>query len=486
MAYNISVAMPASQPEERWRWVKNGYELLRDRGIELNPRDMVLYRQLAFIFQHKIGGVSDDAHKYYKLQLAKAMEPLLGPADNAYFQELAAAPSSWAQLMQDADVADYVAKLKQADQKFADADSFISNYLSLIQNPARFDPRAFEVRDSFRGTKALEKLDTFARAYQLRTVWKLDPVLMEELNKTYGPVDWSDPNVHLPLDWRHPDTHAMYWAIKGLRVAGKKGVETPGEDEYSLDEINTDRLVNHSLQDLFRNGRIYIYKAPPDSSASDSDQQPEPRETIFLRPDLRMFEPYDRHVRQVIAKYVDPNDDQMRSHQIGHRNMLKNAVFVFYQAGHKAQARRIYSQLRRLYPDKEFDVPLAAFVRNRLLETLKALDIFGVTQVVLTFLRESYFYYALREDDEAAGRENMAKEIYELYNEKTSEKTRINLPELGRLRYLALQDFLQDGQYPVSLRRSLLGRIRLERPDLYRLLEQQEQQLLKDSARGAD
>jgi hypothetical protein len=365
-------------------------------------------------------------------------------------------------------------------------DSFVSNYLSLIQNPDRFNPKAFEVRDSFRQTEMLKKFDAFARAYQLRTMWKLDPVLMEELNKTYGPVDWTDPNVHLALDWCHPDTHAMYWAIKGLRVAGEKGVTTPGEEGYSIDEINADRLVNHSLQDLFRRGRIYIYKALPDSAASDADQPQEPTETIFLRPDLRMFEPYNRHVMQVIAKYVDPNDDQMRSHQIGHRNMLENAVFVFYQAGHKGQAQKIYNQLRRLYPQKQFDVPLALFVRNSLFETLKSLDIFGVTQVVLTFLRESYFFYALRQDDQAAAQENMAKEIYELYNEKTNEKTRINLPDLGRLRYLALLDFLQDGQYPPSLRRSLLGRIRLERPDLYRLLEQQEQQLLKESGRGAD
>ncbi|MEE9370405.1 MAG: hypothetical protein V3W45_02935, partial [Sedimentisphaerales bacterium] len=43
MAYNISVAIPATQPQERWRWVKNGYELLRDKGISLNPKSILLY-----------------------------------------------------------------------------------------------------------------------------------------------------------------------------------------------------------------------------------------------------------------------------------------------------------------------------------------------------------------------------------------------------------------------------------------------------------
>ena len=50
MAYNISVAIPNTQPEERWRWVKNGYELLRDRAIELNPKSILLYRSLSWIF----------------------------------------------------------------------------------------------------------------------------------------------------------------------------------------------------------------------------------------------------------------------------------------------------------------------------------------------------------------------------------------------------------------------------------------------------
>src|SRR4030042_4296149 len=70
MAYNISVAIPATQPDQRWQWIKNGYELLRDKGIPSNPKAILLYRELGRIFQHKIGGITDDDHKYYKLQLA--------------------------------------------------------------------------------------------------------------------------------------------------------------------------------------------------------------------------------------------------------------------------------------------------------------------------------------------------------------------------------------------------------------------------------
>ena len=147
MAYNISVAIPANQPHERWRWVKNGYELLRDKGIVINPKSILLYRELARIFQHKIGAVTDDAHKYYKLQLALMFEPLLGPADPQYFKALAEAPSEFEQIAADTEIAALIAALKSADKTFLDDKKFVENYLSLRQNPARFNSQAFNVID---------------------------------------------------------------------------------------------------------------------------------------------------------------------------------------------------------------------------------------------------------------------------------------------------------------------------------------------------
>ncbi|MHC4476135.1 MAG: hypothetical protein ACYTEL_10845 [Planctomycetota bacterium] len=475
MAYNISVAIPVTQPQERWRWVKNGYELLRDQGIEVNPKSILLYRQLAFIFQHKIAGVTDDAHKYYKLQLAEAMEPLVGGATNEDFEAMCRAPRQFEEIASDANVAPLIAALRSADSAFADDEKFVSNYLSLIQNPRRFDPEAFRVRDDFRGTTTLKKFDIFAKAYHLRKSWKLDVELMHELNQTYGPVDWAEPNKPLPLDWRHPDSHAMYWAVKGLRVAGTTDPNLRGEHAYSADEINADRMVNHSLQDLFRNGKIHIWETPGEPAATSSADAPaRPIKDIFYRPDLRMFEPYHKQLLEVIDKYTDPNDTEHTSHQIGHRNMLQNAVLSFYQAGHRKQAGKIYDQLKRLYPRAKFAVSLRDFVRNRFLEELRTLDIFQVKEIVLMLLRESYFLYAIGSDTEAFGRENLAVEVAGFYrDEYPDDEYRIDLPPLARLRYLSLLDFLNDRQFRQSLRRTLLNRIEIERPQLYKELMQQ-------------
>ena len=76
MAYNISVKFKESSPgqyPDRWRWVKAGIELLRDDGLRYNPNETLIYRELAWFFQHKLGQNLDDASMYYKQQWANDM-----------------------------------------------------------------------------------------------------------------------------------------------------------------------------------------------------------------------------------------------------------------------------------------------------------------------------------------------------------------------------------------------------------------------------
>jgi len=480
MAYNISVAIPATQPDQRWRWVKNGYELLRDKGIPLNPKAIGLYRELGRIFQHKIGGVSDDAHKYYKLQLALAIQPLLGPADNAYFDALVQAPRTWEEVCTDPNVAALVQALAEADSSFLpeEPQKFVSSYLSLRWNARRFSAAAAEVIDQARGTAALKKFDIFARAYQLRHEWKLEPELMRELNQTYGPIDWTDPNIHLPLDWRHPDSHSLYWAVKGLKVTSQEQGR-----EIGAEETNTDRMVAHSLQNLFRYGKIYIYETPLPAAQQGPGEVNEPRvyREIFLRPDLRMFEPYNKAVMAILEKYKDSDrEGRYESLQNGHRNMLKNALFMFYQAGHKRQAQRIYSMLRKLYPLPEFEVPLVEWARKRLLDELDRIGINDAREQVIALLREAYYLYAIHDDDAAFGRESLSREIHQYYQSRFEDEHRVDLPKFERLRYFALIDFLNDLQYPPFVRQGLLARIQVERPELFKQLQQEEERFKKE------
>ncbi len=77
MAYNISVKF--KDASDRWRWVERGIELLRDDGLRYNPNDLLIHRELAWFFQHKMGQNLDDANLYYKQEWAREMMPFFGP-----------------------------------------------------------------------------------------------------------------------------------------------------------------------------------------------------------------------------------------------------------------------------------------------------------------------------------------------------------------------------------------------------------------------
>ncbi|MEM9250864.1 MAG: hypothetical protein AAGB29_00810 [Planctomycetota bacterium] len=76
MAYNISVE--THTPDERYDWVMKGVNLLRQKGIPLNPNAVRLYRELGWIYFHKMGQYADDMHWYYKRREARHWQQLLG------------------------------------------------------------------------------------------------------------------------------------------------------------------------------------------------------------------------------------------------------------------------------------------------------------------------------------------------------------------------------------------------------------------------
>jgi hypothetical protein len=468
MAYNISVAIPATQWQERWRWVRNGYELLRDKGIEKNPRSIILYRSLAWIFQHKIAGVTDDCHKHYKRELALAMRALLGQAPtNDYFQRLEAADKTLSDIAADASVAEFIAALKTADKVFDDDDELVGNYLSLRQTPDRFPEQVFEIIDRYRGTQTLEKFDTFARAYRLRNTWKLKPEFMDGLNKKYGPYPSGDPNDRLPLNWEQANTHAIYWAELGFMIAGEK-------KEYSIDEKNTDRIISHALHDLYRRGKLVVYPVP--------GQLP----SVYSRPDLRMFEVCDRDWEKRIKKYEAFEEGNPKGLRDGHRNFLKDAVIDFYQTGKREKAGQIYLRLRKEYPRDEFKDDIHTWIKKQVIDEIENIQIKDATELTIMTLRDAYFSFAIREDDEAFGKEKWAREIYDIYQAKYSDEEwrRLDLPDFEMIRFMAFVDFIRDSFFPEQLRNGLLARIKVERPELFERLEKQKDLFIQKSQQG--
>lgn len=72
LAYNVSVMMATN--EDRWRWVHAALVLLRDDGIRLNPDSVDLHRELAWLFELKIGASIDDASPIYRASWREIVE----------------------------------------------------------------------------------------------------------------------------------------------------------------------------------------------------------------------------------------------------------------------------------------------------------------------------------------------------------------------------------------------------------------------------
>lgn len=77
LAFNVCAMM--RRPEDRWRWVRAGIDLLERRGARLNPRDARTRRELSWIFLFKLGTDVDRAAWHYRAEWARELAPLLGP-----------------------------------------------------------------------------------------------------------------------------------------------------------------------------------------------------------------------------------------------------------------------------------------------------------------------------------------------------------------------------------------------------------------------
>ena len=95
LAYNISVMMPTH--EDRWRWVNSAIVLLRDKGLVLNPTESELYRELAWLFELKLGTDLDAAAPVYRAKWREIVEDV-------------ARRNAWEELRMDSRVMDEVTK----------------------------------------------------------------------------------------------------------------------------------------------------------------------------------------------------------------------------------------------------------------------------------------------------------------------------------------------------------------------------------------
>ncbi|MHC4429573.1 MAG: hypothetical protein ACYS0D_13360 [Planctomycetota bacterium] len=360
MAYNISVAHNTS--EERWEWVSAGIDLVRGKGLRYNPDNLQLHKELAFWFSHKIEGVADDSHFYYKTELAREWHAILGqpPYDHeariAWLKVIADAPET----LQGAErrtpgVAALVDRLREGlspfEQQFRfDLDkTFLQAYaewqaikrgtayaqLRGIAQKPRADFVAFdEIASDPEVQDAWETLLAHVRKRVLLDEYNMDPQIMYEYTRDFGPIDW-----------RSGFAHALYWALKGSETGEIRVLNE--EDVYKI--VNNDRMKIQAMQGMARWGRIAF-----DPFSSDLPSR---------LPDPRWIDVIDRYWEELSYKHRDTRGPGADLFMGFHQNFLSASVREMYRSGELERAQRYLDRLHDLYPwDPKYTYDLESFV----------------------------------------------------------------------------------------------------------------------------
>lgn len=393
MAYNISVT--CSSFADRWRWVNKGIELIRDEALVYNPTDPILYKELAWIYQHKVGNILDDANLYYKTQMAVAlMKPFGGPEPN--WEELAKAPASISLFDKKySEKPSYRDALKAADIKntaalltyFEDKDKLPETFIEKLNDP-----------------RELKNIISFLRAEWLREQFKLDPVLILKINKLYG-----------AFDWRLPETHAIYWATLGLE-------RCPGNADISLE-----RMVTQAIKDSFMSGRLLMVDVKN-------------FQNVITVPNLKVVDA----VYKVYKEAYERNKN--KSFLSALENFMKDAIVVLYTFGDYSKSQQYLDLLKKEFPDNiAYKIDLDRFILKEWAEDVKSATLKQANDMVSGLLFQSCYYLVYGDLAAYESHEKLARLVYTRYqSDQSGVETRKGLAPFNDIKTNVIKTCLKN------------------------------------------
>lgn len=364
LAYNISVT--TQTPEERWQWVNAGVRLLRDEGIPANPNDMLLHKELAWIFLHKVQMRMDDANNKYKEWFAREWTIAAGPPPDTVMtspnrsenieacalrlQNIIDAPDSMETMAAEFPEAYELAQRIKAEvgidlatekgrfemltarEEFRSAQRRAELFKRTV-SAGKMDPKLLPLlRDPDLWAKAWNPLLGYLRKRTLIDTYHMEPDRMLRYTRKYG-----------PMDWRHPASHAVYWAARGVEQGLNRVQE---QNRADFDFINTDRMVLHAVQELYRTGIVqydillpqYFAQFPSIDFVESYDSI---LDELMKREELQMAE----------TKDVDMKARAYRFYSEGYENFLGDAIVMLFRRQQLDKARA-YQEKMATFPGR--------------------------------------------------------------------------------------------------------------------------------------
>jgi hypothetical protein len=328
MAYNISVK--CKDFEERWRWVQRGIDLLH-KGLKYNPGDSGIYRDLSWLFRHKIGQNLDDAHMLYKIRWAQQMQDLLG-----------------------------------GHPDFA----------------ALLHPQTAPERE---------------RVRRLREDYDMDPAYIQEIDQTFG-----------PLDWRLPDAHAIYWSELGVRNGTEADKDIIRRNAYAVMQ-----------QACLRGGAL------PSFVTNVTE------ENFILWPNLNLVS----NVNAAYERTILEKPDMKSLVQTGQKNFIKSAVVLLCEYDRRTEAAHWFNFLKNNFTNAligdETNMTVEAYAFKQIQTDILELDQNKATSFILSEIAQEYLCLIADEDDRAENFKRFAETVWQAYQNKLPKNTPENAQRIA-------------------------------------------------------
>jgi len=425
MAYNVSVA--CKRPEDRWRWVRRGIQLMQE-AVTMNPNDPNVYHELGWIYQHKLGNVLDDAQRYYKETMARQLIFVYGK-HYPDWEAWATSPATEDEL-RERFPSDHPAWTAIMEYNQGDLSRLFGEFQMNGDLPK-------ELKDKLTPDDA-SVLDYYFRRKWLKKDWNVDPEKIAAVNKEFG-----------ELDWLLPESYSIYWAREGL-------AHSPGREDLQLT-----RLILQSLVASFNYGRMLL---PKENEISDF---------FLLVPNTGVIDATRRLYKEVLKT----EEFAHAPFEALYENFLIDSIVTLYTYSQKEEAAQLFKELRTETKNKNAPrMTLDQFVLNEWEDDIKSGDFKQIGNELEGLLFTSCLLIGYGDRDAAADHLALAARVYATYQKEHSGIDRVSLPPFDEMKARTARAIIEN--YPPEIANRL-------RAELEEDLKKQEQAKAENATSSA-
>jgi hypothetical protein len=260
------------------------------------------------------------------------------------------------------------------------------------------------------GTNYVELLDpktdeARAKAKELREHYKMDPAIMQEIDRKYG-----------PLEWRLPESHAIYWAFIGLRKA--KGEEIMMLRRHIYQSMQLAVIRGSFIEDKLTGG-------------------------FNLGPNLGMSANANASYEEMMRLEADKS--MVQNIATGHKNFLRRLPYYLYLFARIPEAGYWFDYLKQKYPDAvRPGMTLEDYVISRVTEVASETNRDQSKTAIDGLLTSAFIESATGDADRAINYERLAGAIWTRHQSEVGDdqKIRVGLPPYEQIKRKVLESLV--------------------------------------------